>query len=75
MASHLVAGELGSPVSALGPRDYRVFAGVIEREYWPLASRLLYHALGGRLGDRRDWREIEAWAQTIAAALRTPTAR
>jgi menaquinone-dependent protoporphyrinogen oxidase len=56
---------------ALRPRDYRVFAGVIRREQWPFASRLLYHAFGGRLGDNRDWDEIEAWADGIARLLTT----
>lgn len=59
---------------ATRPRDYRVFAGVIRREQWPLASRLLYHAFGGRLGDNRDWEDIGAWADGIAAALTTPVA-
>lgn len=54
---------------AIGPRDYRVFAGVIDRDRWPLASRLFYHALGGRLGDNRDWDAIEEWAHQIAYAL------
>jgi menaquinone-dependent protoporphyrinogen oxidase len=59
----------------LHPRDYRVFAGVIDRQRWPLASRLFYWALGGRLGDNRDWREIDAWAERIARGLQAPTPR
>jgi menaquinone-dependent protoporphyrinogen oxidase len=51
------------------PRGYRVFAGVIDRHQWPFLSRLFYYALGGRLGDNRDWPEIEAWADEIARAL------
>lgn len=51
------------------PRDYRVFAGVIEKRNWPWASRLLYHLLGGRLGDNRDWDDIDAWTESIALAL------
>ena len=54
---------------ATRPRDYRVFAGVIRREQWPLPSRMLYHAFGGHLGDNRDWADIEVWADEIAAAL------
>jgi len=54
---------------AIGPEDYRVFAGVIRREQWPMPSRMLYHAFGGRLGDNRDWPEIDAWAAAIAEAL------
>ncbi len=57
------------------PRDYRGFAGVIDPERWPLLSRLRFHALGGRLGDNRDWRDIEAWADAIARSLRAPKPR
>ena len=49
---------------------YRVFAGVIDRQQWPVLSRLFYHALGGRLGDNRDWAAIEQWADSIGQALR-----
>jgi menaquinone-dependent protoporphyrinogen oxidase len=59
--------------AALQPRDYRVFAGVIRREQWPLMSRMLYHAFGGRLGDNRDWADIDAWADGIAGALTAAT--
>lgn len=55
---------------AIHPRDYRVFAGVIDRGQWPLGSRLFFHALGGQLGDNRDWPGIDAWANGIAHALR-----
>ena len=61
--------------ASIGPRDYRVFAGVIERRHWPPLARLLYHALGGRLGDNRDWQDIDDWARAIAAALRAPAQR
>jgi menaquinone-dependent protoporphyrinogen oxidase len=54
--------------AALHPRDYRVFAGVIDRHQWPFFSRLFYHALGGHLGDNRDWPAIDAWAAEIADA-------
>ena len=54
---------------AVGPVDYRVFAGVILRHQWPLPSRMLFHAFGGRLGDNRDWAAIDEWADGIAQAL------
>jgi menaquinone-dependent protoporphyrinogen oxidase len=54
---------------ALHARDYRVFAGVIDRHRWSLLSRIFYHALGGQLGDNRDWAEIERWAVSIAREL------
>jgi menaquinone-dependent protoporphyrinogen oxidase len=61
--------------AAIHPRGYRVFAGVIHREQWPLGSRLFYHALGGRLGDNRDWSDIDAWADGIGRALRAERSR
>jgi menaquinone-dependent protoporphyrinogen oxidase len=59
---------------AIRPRDYRVFAGVIERDRWPRVSRLLYHALGGRLGDNRDWPAVDDWSHDIVEALQAPRA-
>jgi hypothetical protein len=56
---------------AMRPLEYRVFAGVIRREQWPLASRMLFHLFGGRLGDNRDWADIDEWAQTILESLRS----
>jgi menaquinone-dependent protoporphyrinogen oxidase len=53
----------------LRPRDYRVFAGVIAKDQWPFWSRVLFHALGGRPGDHRNWPVIDAWAEGIARAL------
>jgi menaquinone-dependent protoporphyrinogen oxidase len=58
---------------AIQPRDYRVFAGVIERERWPLAGRMVFRGLGGSYGDNRDWAEIDAWADGIARALESPS--
>jgi len=58
------------------PDDYRVFAGVIRCEQWPLPSRMLFHLFGGRLGDNRDWAAIDEWVETILGALhRTEPAR
>jgi menaquinone-dependent protoporphyrinogen oxidase len=54
---------------AIRPRDYRVFAGVIDRHQWPLFSRLFFYAFGGRLGDNRDWVAIDAWTESIARAI------
>jgi hypothetical protein len=31
---------------------------------------LFFHALGGRLGDNRNWPEIDAWAEHIAQTLK-----
>ena len=64
--------EIGEFEHALHPRDYRVFAGVIDLDHWPPWGRLLFKALGGHAGDNRQWPDIDAWAETIARALRNP---
>ena len=55
------------------PRDYRVFAGVIDLDHWPAWGRLLFKALGGHAGDNRQWPDIDAWAERIAQELRAQT--
>ena len=63
--------EMGEFEQALHPRDYRVFAGVINLDHWPAWGRLLFKAFGGQAGDNRNWSDIEAWAEHIAEELRT----
>jgi len=62
--------EIGELKQLLLPRDYRVFAGVIALDHWPVWGRLLFTALGGHAGDNREWPDIEAWPEEIANELR-----
>lgn len=61
--------NIGQVCETMRPADYRVFAGVIRREQWPLPSRMLFHLFGGRLGDNREWAGIDEWAETILETL------
>ena len=61
--------EIGEFQRAVHPREYRVFAGKIERHQWPLPSRLFFYLFGGRFGDNRDWPQIDGWAESIARTL------
>lgn len=61
--------EINEFEQTLHPRDYRVFAGVIDLDHWPAWGRLLFRALGGRAGDNRQWPDIDAWAEEIAHEL------
>lgn len=54
-------------------RDHRLFNGVLERGHLPLPGRLAYRLMRGRYGDFRNWSEIDAWADGIAAGLPTGT--
>jgi menaquinone-dependent protoporphyrinogen oxidase len=62
--------EIGEFEQTVRPRDYRVFAGVIDLDHWPAWGRLLFKALGGHAGDNRQWPDIDAWAEEIAHELR-----
>ena len=58
---------------ALHPLDYHAFAGVLRAHETPPTQRWLYRLLGGQFGDFRDWHQIDAWAEGIAARLATGT--
>jgi len=62
--------EIGEFEQTLHPRDYRVFAGVLDLEHWPAWGRLLFKAFGGHAGDNRRWPDIDEWADEIARELR-----
>jgi menaquinone-dependent protoporphyrinogen oxidase len=68
--------EISEFEQTVHPRDYRVFAGVIDLDHWPAWGRLVFKALGGHAGDNRYWPDIDEWAERIsqelpASALRT----
>jgi menaquinone-dependent protoporphyrinogen oxidase len=61
--------EIAEFEQAVHPREYRVFAGVIDLDHWPAWARLLFKAFGGHAGDNRDWPGIDAWAEEIGDRL------
>jgi menaquinone-dependent protoporphyrinogen oxidase len=63
--------EIGEFEQTVRPRDYRVFAGVIDLDHWPAWGRLLFKALGGRAGDNRQWPDIDSWAEEISREIRS----
>ena len=50
-------------------RNHQLFSGVVSREQLPRTGRILFHLVGGRFGDYRDWDAIEGWASGIADEL------
>lgn len=66
--------EIAGFRETIRPRDHRNFAGAIDRTHWSLVGNLFLKALGGRYGDHRDWRDIDAWADGIARQLRAARA-
>ena len=59
------AGVAGDTIA----RDHRYFSGEFERGTWSLLGDLFSKVCGGAPADRRDWREINAWAAEIAGEL------
>ncbi len=59
--------------AAIRPREQQVFFGVVNRSKMGFAERMFANLPAGRTllpeGDFRDWPEIDAWAERIAAAL------
>jgi menaquinone-dependent protoporphyrinogen oxidase len=76
------SGPLGDPPKPLdesadvahvleltGAREHRLFAGRLDRSRLGLAERVIVAAVRAPDGDQRPWRDIEAWADGIAAEL------
>ncbi|MDQ0958143.1 menaquinone-dependent protoporphyrinogen oxidase [Streptomyces sp. B4I13] len=53
----------------LSYRSHRLFSGVVARDQLPRTGRILFHLMGGRFGDYRDWDAIDAWASEMADEL------
>lgn len=64
------SAELAGWRSAIGVRDHRYFAGAISPDHWSPVGNVVLRLLGGRHGDHRDWDDIDAWSDRIAAGLR-----
>jgi len=68
-----VSDEATEMVAMVGARDHRVFFGALNPDDLSLAARAFRLLPPGRRllveGDFRDWHEIEAWTEAIAAVL------
>jgi menaquinone-dependent protoporphyrinogen oxidase len=64
------AAELGAMI---GAREHIVFPGALHRELLGARERLAVRLVRADDGDYRDWPAVRAWADRIAADLRTRT--
>jgi menaquinone-dependent protoporphyrinogen oxidase len=62
----VILGALALPSSL---RGHRLLSGAIAPEHIGRTGVLLFRLLGGRFGDYRDWRTVDAWAKEVATAL------
>jgi menaquinone-dependent protoporphyrinogen oxidase len=61
--------EMAELQQAIGPRDQRIFFGVLDPSRLSFAERMMAKAVRAPAGDFRDWHAIEAWAADIARTL------
>lgn len=61
--------ELEELRNRLVPKDHRVFFGALDMNKLAFEERMVVKALGAPEGDFRDWDDIRAWTEGIAAAL------
>jgi len=64
------AAELAAEI---GAREHVVFPGALHRELLGIRERLAVGLVRADDGDYRDWPAVRAWADRIAADLRTRT--
>jgi menaquinone-dependent protoporphyrinogen oxidase len=57
-------------VATVAAREHRVFAGSLARERLGLGERAVVKVVRAPYGDFRDWSQIAAWADEIAASLK-----
>ncbi len=56
-------------LQAIGPRDHRLFQGVLDPSKLGFLERKMAKAVKAPMGDFRDWSVIDDYADEIAAAL------
>jgi len=61
--------EIAEFEKVIGPRDQRIFFGAIDHSRLSFAERMMVKAVRAPEGDFRDWKAIEAWAESIARDL------
>lgn len=61
--------DLPAALKATRARGHTIFAGRLDRHDLHGLQRAALYAFRGIEGDFRDWRAIEAWAETIADQL------
>jgi len=72
--AELLKGEVVPPkmqtlMQVLKPRDIRLFHGVLRPDDMNVLERLTIKMVKAPLGDFRDWKAIEHWAEDIAGDL------
>jgi menaquinone-dependent protoporphyrinogen oxidase len=58
-------------VKETAAREHRIFAGMLDRSRLSLPEKAVVMALRAPVGDFRNWDDIRAWANGVAAQLRT----
>jgi len=59
----------------IGGREFRLFAGLLDRSRLGIVERTVVRAIGSPWGDYRPWEEIEHWAVSIVEAMQATEAQ
>lgn len=51
-------------------KDHKLFWGAIEKEKLGFVGKILFTCFRGKSEDKRDWEQIEGWADGIVKALK-----
>jgi menaquinone-dependent protoporphyrinogen oxidase len=70
MKGWLVPESLKPVVDKIKPRDITVFHGNIDISRLSFLEKMAIKNIKAPLGDFRDWKDISAWANSIADALK-----
>jgi len=66
--------DVGQAVRVTAAREHKLFSGRLDRSLLGFGERAIAVAFRAPEGDFRDWPAIEAWAGTIADALKEVSA-
>ncbi len=61
--------EMAELRKAIGPRDQRIFFGVLDPSRLSFTERMMIRAVHAPEGDFRNWPAIDAWTESIARDL------
>lgn len=61
--------DVAQVMEATSPQEHKIFAGKVDKSVLSFGERAILVAVRAPEGDFRDWAEIEAWADRVAAEL------
>ena len=64
------ASQILGLAKLVGARDHQVFSGKLDKADLNFVERAIFSLVRAKEGDYRDWQQVIAWAEAIAAQLK-----